>query len=378
MAKSKNDIKALVRKKTQTTAKKAMSSKVDSETRVIKREDFLKINSMFPDKQDKYFKINKDEKRYKSLEESLLNVGIGDDPCVIIVDDEYRLVTGHRRQLIVGDHPECNLFDYISIKVLHWSVDKALIFFFDSNIKGGREIDEISYAEMLEEEINLYKKMQKETNEKFNINLIIAEQQGVSKRSIERQVSLTKLPEELKDQVRSGELKKNTASVISTMDNEVQKALSERKDVSKLTEKDARTIKKADKKKAVEKVKEAETIEEITKSLLDVKDVIKHEFENLSKNIPEYLGDLDEKHKDETTLELSKDIRSISIYAERLMELLDKTHKNVFGNQGNEINKTKLDYIMNSTLIQKFYGINSKLEDLESMVNDFVNVANEE
>ncbi len=366
------NVKNLVQKKTKATARKALSTKVDSETRVLKREEFIKIKSMFPDKQEKYFKIDKADKRYTSLEESLLNVGIGDDPCVLVIEDEYKLVTGHRRQLIVEDHPESNMFDFVSIKVLHWSIEKALIFFFDSNIKGGREIDEISYAEMLEEEIELYRKMQEDTGKKFNINLLIAEQQGKSKRSVERQVSLTKLTPKLKEQVRDGKLKKNTASVISTMDNEVQKALSEREDVGELTEKDARVIKKSEPKKVIETVKESETVAEITKKLLDIKDVIKHEFEMFSKSIGERIDGLSEEHSNEETLNLSRNIRSIALYAERLRELIEETHNKTFGNNGNLMNKTHLDYINNSTLIQKVHSTNNELRELDLLITDFI------
>ena len=176
------------------TAKQALASADQADMVYYSREDVIGFKSFDQEKQDKHFKVNTEEKRYKELEESAKRIGFTDPITVVIRGGEERLVIGHRRQRIVMENPDNPKFEAVKVVIEKWTDAEARIAMAESNIKGGREFSDLQEAEIIKDLQDDYRAIGFEGN----INKQIAKETKKSVKDVERLANIGSLIEPFK------------------------------------------------------------------------------------------------------------------------------------------------------------------------------------
>lgn len=233
----------------------------------LTREEFLSLESCFPELQEEFFKIDETETTFLDVEKSVLNVGIIHKPVVKRVDGKLKIVTGHRKQRMVLRNPDHEAFDKITCEETFDILEICKLKFFDSNIQGGRLREDMDLIKIIEIEKEEYKKLEAILGRKFNINKEIASKTGKSKKTVERYDNITTLIPEFRELFENGNWGITKAHKIGQLSEFDQRELYNLMgaEIAKKTENEIKMIKN----NLASKTDEYEKLEKESKELAD-------------------------------------------------------------------------------------------------------------
>ncbi|OJV65241.1 MAG: hypothetical protein BGO41_01375 [Clostridiales bacterium 38-18] len=378
---AKNNLSNLVNKSVKSVNDSVLKASSSESLIILKRDEFLEIESMFPDKQKEYFSYEDTDKDFLGLEKSVLNIGIIHPPTLKMVDGKYKMITGHRKQNIVRRNPDH--FEQIDCIVTTDNEEVCYLKFLDSNVEAGREKSSMDLVKIFEEEKEVYKQLAEKTGHKYNINKEIAENTGKSKKTVERYLNVTNLIPEFREIFDKGEWSVLAAQSIGQLNEYNQKELFNifGESLSKKTELEIKTIKENLSQKTDELVELEEKVGMLEGSINDKE----KEIEQLNMSLEIYTEGDNSYKNIKTKLENANAelFEMKSNQGEIIRQKAEELSKNKFEEYENTIRKItadskslmkKLDDSKeNIALLSSIFALKSILPTVKQAVNNFKN-----